>query len=250
MHSSQRAGLILMCEGTLQKLSAPPQQTLAPLAFHAPLVGVHRGLLARLCPSNCAVVVEEPKRNSARPSRACSPNSRRCDSPCPSPLRTCPCSCTLYCALRGRRGDLLGHRQSGRRQGLLDRCRVPHRAALRGDRHDRARVQIHRLLGFVGQVRRAILHLGHFGVPDRADSPTPHWTSSSSACDPCAAPRRRRWSRCPPPSPAAADIPCNSRRCPAAQSSASPHWLPAWSRRSRWFCPSAFRAAPLPSTQT
>jgi hypothetical protein len=45
MHPSQRTRLILMREGTLQKLSTPPQQTLAPLAFLAPLVGVHRRLL-------------------------------------------------------------------------------------------------------------------------------------------------------------------------------------------------------------
>ena len=37
--------------------------------------------------------------------------------------------------------------------------------ALRGDRHDGAGVQIHCLLGLVSQVRRAILHLGHFRVP-------------------------------------------------------------------------------------
>jgi len=40
-------------------------------------------------------------------------------------------------ALRGGRGNLFGHCISGRRQRLLHRGRVPHRAALRSDRHDR-----------------------------------------------------------------------------------------------------------------
>jgi hypothetical protein len=37
-----------MREGTFQEFAAPPQQTLAALAFHAPAVGLHGCLLLGL----------------------------------------------------------------------------------------------------------------------------------------------------------------------------------------------------------
>src|SRR6266704_6272252 len=37
-----------MCKRPFQKFTAPPQQILAPLAFHSPFVGVNSGLLIRL----------------------------------------------------------------------------------------------------------------------------------------------------------------------------------------------------------
>ena len=52
----------------------------------------------------------------------------------------------------------------GRRQGLGKRCRIALVGRVQLRRHHRAGVQIHRVLGLVGQVRGAVLHLGDLGL--------------------------------------------------------------------------------------
>ena len=52
----------------------------------------------------------------------------------------------------------------GLRQGLGKRRGVALIGRVQFGRHHRARVQIHRVLGLVGQMRRAILHLGDLGL--------------------------------------------------------------------------------------
>ena len=70
----------------------------------------------------------------------------------------------LVVTLGRRRVDLPGYGKPSRRQRFFHGFCIAHRAALRGDRYNRTRVQIHRLLRLVGQVRGAMLHLHHFGV--------------------------------------------------------------------------------------
>src|SRR5258708_36377553 len=120
MYSSQRAGLILMREGALQTLSAPPQQTLAALAFHAPLVGVHCGLLLGFA----LPVAPRLLRNRNIASYAHLAHGRQTRAAV-IPLVGHDFAQALFVnfvlTLGGRRGGLFGHRKTGPRVGFLDR---------------------------------------------------------------------------------------------------------------------------------
>src|SRR5712692_1294292 len=102
-----------MRERTLQKLSAPPQQTLAPIAFHAPLVSVHRGLLLGL------IFPLAPRllRNRNVTPHAHLPYRQQTRAAVIALVRYHFAQALLVnfvLATSGRRGDLFGHRQTGR----------------------------------------------------------------------------------------------------------------------------------------
>ena len=96
-------------------------------------------------------------------------------------------------------------------------------------RHHRAGVQIHRVLGLVGQVRGAVLHLGDLGLRGRSWKPSP---GSRASC-PCACGPGARSSAVGVSIPLSwakrSSIPGNPRPCPSAQCCAAPRW-PPWSR--------------------
>ena len=82
-----------------------------------------------------------------------------------------------------------------RRQGLDDRRRVALIGRVQLGCHHRAGVEVDRVLGFVSEVRGAVLHLGDprirvgLGDPVRAPGPSPLWLPRRLPCltPPCEA---------------------------------------------------------------
>src|SRR5215467_4397473 len=117
-----------------------------------------------------------------------------------------------------------------------------------GNRHNRARVEIDGLLGFIGEMRGAVLHFGHFGLGIVRIDPIliGGLLFPLAVCAPefFVTGLQARFLRQSAQilHVAFAGIPTYDRT--------HRYWLPRWSRRCQWSCPSAFRAAPLGSAQT
>ena len=110
----------------------------------------------------------------------------------------------------------------------------PSSARVQLRRHHRAGVQIHRVLGLVGQVRGAVLHLGDLGLGVAPGNPVLVRELLALAL---AVQTRQVLSRgcldTALPGPSAPASPGNPRPCPSARCCAAPRW-PPWSRPICW----------------
>src|SRR6266849_4594647 len=236
MAAPHRACLVAVREAALHQFAAPPQQTLAVLAPHPPPVRVHGllfGLFARPVPPPLLFLL----RNVAAHFVRLHPLHHR----------------AAVIALVGHRlfdpshvhlgrfvgpqlclaPNLLRHCHPGLAQRFIERGRFALIGALQRDRHHRTRVQIHRVLGLVRQMRASVLHLRNPRVPVRRALPLlirRAFLALTVQPRQVFVPRRFDPRRLRQP---AQKILVTLVPCPAAQSSASPHWLPGSSHRSR-----------------
>ena len=147
---------------------------------------------------------------------------------------------------RADRLDLLGGRDERVDQGRrVARTRVPHRHA-----HDGACVQVDRMLGGVRQMRAAVRHSRDRRVRIVRVGPVVVRALLRAGSGRTGPTPRASASRGRTPRPAGSETRRSSHPYPAAQCSASPHWLPASWHRSPPCAPRPAWRRPVAATPT
>ena len=222
------AGLAHVREGALQQFSPTAQEPTAPRAANPPPVAIHR--IAGLRPALPAPTAPVRLRDVAAQAQRLQVGH--------CPVAVVALVAHHFCnvgAVRLNRLDVLGRHD----QRLDHRRRVARVGRLHRDADDRATLQVHGVLGLVGQVRPAVLHLRDPRMRVMGMGPVGVRRLLLALCGTYRSvpAQHESVSRCPTLRPAASGTPCSPRPCRGERCCARQRSPPASSRRS----PPSFR---------